>query len=111
MRSEFAVSSIILGLFLACTTAANSSVVRQTTDYARSRHPVHQRYYIRHRTKMEHTKIIGGTALKGASVGGLVAGPPGSAVGAAAGAAVGTTYDLKTRKVKVNAKRRRRHVR
>ena len=50
--------------------------------------------------KIQHAKIIGGTALKGASVGGLVGGPPGSAVGAAAGAAVGTAYDLKTRKVK-----------
>jgi|GraSoiStandDraft_32_1057276.scaffolds.fasta_scaffold189831_3 hypothetical protein len=49
---------------------------------------------------MQHAKIIGGTAKTGASIGGMVAGPPGMAAGAAAGAAAGTAYDLKTRRVK-----------
>jgi hypothetical protein len=91
MRSKLLVSLIIPGSFLVWTPAPTLGAVQH-------------RHYIRHRTKLQHAKIIGGTALKGASVGGLIAGPPGSAVGAAAGAAAGTAYDLKTRKVKVPPK-------
>jgi uncharacterized protein YcfJ len=93
MRIKLPVSSIVLGLSLAWMPAPTVGAVQQPSVR-------HRRYYIRHRTKMQHTKIIGGTALKGASVGGLIGGPPGSAVGAVAGAAAGTAYDLKTRKVK-----------
>src|SRR5579864_7392637 len=96
MRSKLFASFVTLGTFLVWTPAPLSAVLRHSVHHRQ----VHERYYIRHRTKMQHAKIIGGTALKGASVGGLIGGPPGSAVGAAAGAAVGTAYDLKTRKVK-----------
>jgi hypothetical protein len=95
MRRKLLASFTILGSFLLWTPAPTLGAVQP--------HVVHHgpgRYYIRHRTKRQHAKIIGGTALKGASVGGLIGGPPGSAVGAAAGAAAGTAYDLKTRKVK-----------
>jgi len=101
MRSKLLVSFIILDSFLVGTPAPRQGGVQQhSVHYRRVHHNVHDRYYIRHRTKLQHAKIIGGTALKGASVGGLIGGPPGSAVGAAAGAAAGTAYDLKTRKVK-----------
>jgi hypothetical protein len=101
MPSKLLVSSIILSAFLVWIPAPTLGEVQQhIVHHRRVHHHVHDRYYIRHRTKMQHAKIIGGTALKGASVGGLVGGPPGSAAGAAAGAAVGTAYDLKTRKVK-----------
>ena len=101
MRSRLLVSLIILGSSLAWAGALSAV---QPHHHRGHRHG-HNRTYVRHRTKMQHTKIIGGTALRGASVGGLIAGPPGSAVGAAAGAAVGTAYDLKTRKVKAPPKR------
>jgi hypothetical protein len=99
VRSRLLVSLIILGSFLVCMPALGAVVVH-SRHHHRGNRRAHGRTYIRHRTKMQHTKIIGGTALRGASVGGLIGGPPGSAVGAAAGAAVGTAYDLKTRKVK-----------
>jgi hypothetical protein len=105
MRGKLPVGFVILGSFLVSTPTPTLGEVRQHSVHHRRVHRrAHDRYYIRHRTKMQHTKIIGGTALKGASVGGLIAGPPGSAVGAATGAAVGTAYDLKTRKVKVPPK-------
>src|SRR5579864_61495 len=101
MQSKLLVSFIFLGSSLVWTPApALGAVEQNTVHHRRVHHHARDRYYIRHRTKMQHTKIIGGTALKGASVGGLIGGPPGSAVGAAAGAVVGTAYDLKTRKVK-----------
>jgi hypothetical protein len=101
MRSKLLISFIILGSFLVWTPAPTlGAVQRHSVHHRRVHHHVHDRYYIRHRTKMQHAKIIGGTALKGASVGSLIGGPPGSAVGAAAGAAVGTAYDRKTRRVK-----------
>jgi len=98
-------SLIILGLFPIWTPAPLPGAVQQHSAHRRRvyRHG-RDRYYIRHRTKKQHAKIIGGTALRGASVGGLIGGPPGSAVGAAAGAAVGTAYDRKTRKVKIQPK-------
>src|ERR1700738_5053334 len=101
MRSKLLIIFIILVSSLLWTPAPTLGAVQQQTVHHRPvHHNVHDRYYIRHRTKLQHAKIIGGTALKGASVGGLIGGPPGSAVGAAAGAAAGTAYDLKTRKVK-----------
>jgi hypothetical protein len=101
MRSKLLIILIGLVSFLVWTPAPMLGVAQQHNAYHRRvHHDVHHRYYIRHRTKLQHAKIIGGTALKGASVGGLIGGPPGSAVGAATGAAVGTAYDLKTRKVK-----------
>ena len=100
MRSWLLVSLIVLGSSLIWTPAPTLGAVQHNGHHRRGHRHAHDRYYIRHRTKMQHAKIIGGTALKGASVGGLVGGPPGSAAGAAAGAAVGTAYDLKTRKVK-----------
>jgi len=103
MRSKLLISLISLVSFLVWTPAPMLGVVQQhSVHHRRAHHDVHHRYYIQHRTKLQHTKIIGGTALKGASVGGLIGGPPGSAVGAATGAAVGTAYDLKTRKVKAS---------
>jgi uncharacterized protein YcfJ len=103
MRSELLISLICLVSFLVWTPGPMLGVVQQhSVHHRRVHHDVHHRSYIRHRTKLQHAKIIGGTALKGASVGGLIGGPPGSAVGAAAGAAVGTAYDLKTRKVKAS---------
>ena len=104
MRSRLLVSLIILGSALAWAPGLRA-VQPQVGHHHRGHRHGHNRTYVRHRTKMQHTKIIGGTALRGASVGGLIAGPPGSAVGAAAGAAVGTAYDLKTRKVKAPPKR------
>lgn len=104
MRSKVLVSFIILRSFLVWTAAPTLGAVQQpNVHHRRVHHHSHDRYYIRHRTKLQHAKIIGGTALKGASVGGLIGGPPGSAVGAAAGAGVGTAYDLKTRKVKARS--------
>jgi hypothetical protein len=44
-------------------------VQQHGVHHRRVHHDVHHRYYIRHRTKLQHAKIIGGTALKGASVG------------------------------------------
>jgi hypothetical protein len=101
MRSKLLISLICLVSFLVWAPGPMPGVAQQhSAHHRRVHHEVHHRYYIRHRTKLQHAKIIGGTALKGASVGGLIGGPPGSAVGAAAGAAVGTAYDLKTRRVK-----------
>ena len=101
MRSKLLIILIILVSFLVWTPAPMLGAVQQhSVHHRRVHHDGHHGYYIRHRTKLQHAKIIGGTALKGASVGGLIGGPPGSAVGAAAGAAAGTAYDLKTRKVK-----------
>src|SRR5260370_31533961 len=97
MRSKLLVSFTILGSYLAWAPAATLAAVQQHRVRPR---PVNRDATIRHRTKMQHAKIIGGTALKGASVGGMIAGPPGSAVGVAAGAAIGTAYDRKTRKLK-----------
>ena len=103
MRSKLLISLICLVSFLVWAPGPMLGVAQQhSAHHRRVHHDVHHRYYIRHRTKLQHAKIIGGTALKGASVGGLIGGPPGSAVGAAAGAAVGTAYDLKTRKVKAS---------
>ena len=99
VRSRLLAGLMCLGSFL-----MPAAVQRHTVHHGRAHHRVNDRYYIRHRTTMQHAKIIGGTALRGASVGGLIAGPPGSAVGAAAGAAVGTAYDVKTRKVKATRK-------
>ena len=110
MRGQLLINVMILGSVLVWTPAPAFAEVPEHTVQHRSVHrrPVYRRgrnrRYIRHRTKMQHAKIIGGTALRGASVGGLIGGPPGSAVGAAAGAAVGTAYDLKTRKVKASHK-------
>ena len=105
MRSKLPVSIIILAhSWFGRPLRALGAVQQHSVHHRRVRHRAHGRYYIRHRTKMQHAKIIGGTALRGASVGGLIGGPPGSAVGAAAGAAVGTAYDVKTRKVKVARK-------
>jgi uncharacterized protein YcfJ len=99
MRRKLLVSFIILRSCQVWAAAPTLGAVQQHSVHHRRVHH-HDRTYIRHRTKLQHAKIIGGTALKGASVGGLIGGPPGSAVGAAAGATVGTAYDLKTRKVK-----------
>ena len=104
MRSILLIIFIVLVSFLVWTPAPIMGAVQHSVHHRRVHRDVHHRYYIRHRTKLQHAKIIGGTALKGASVGGLIGGPPGSAVGAAAGAAVGTTYDLKTRKVEIPRK-------
>jgi len=105
MRSILLIIFIVLVSFLVWTPAPMLGAVQQhRVHHRRVHHDGHHGYYIRHRTKLQHAKIIGGTALKGASVGGLIGGPPGSAVGAAAGAAVGTTYDLKTRKVEIPRK-------
>ena len=101
MRSKLLIILIIPVSFLVWMPAPMLGAVQQhSVHHRRVHHYDHHRYHIRHRTKLQHAKIIGGTALKGASVGGLTGGPPGSAVGAAAGAAAGTAYDLKTRKVK-----------
>jgi len=97
MRSKLLIILTILVSFLVWTPAPMRGAVQQPSVHHRR---VHHNVHIRHRTKLQHAKIIGGTAMKGASVGGLIGGPPGSAVGAAAGAGVGTAYDLKTRKVK-----------
>jgi hypothetical protein len=102
MRSKLLIGFILLGSFQLWPANAAPDAVHP--HHSRVRHHGHDRYYIGHRTKMQHAKIVGGTALKGASVGGLIGGPPGSAVGAAAGAVVGTAYDRKTRKVKIPQK-------
>jgi len=92
------VLAVMLFLFVPRAFAVTRrAVYSKHSDRYRRMHVEHRQYYIRHHTKWQRAKIIGGTAKTGMSLGGLVAGPPGMAVGAAAG----TAYDLKTRKVKV----------
>jgi uncharacterized protein YcfJ len=100
MRSKLFTIVVFLICFLAWTPASMLCSPQQTSAHPQRKHHIRRRSYVRHRTKLQHLKIIGGTAKTGASIGGLVGGPPGMAVGAAAGAAAGTAYDLKTRKVK-----------
>src|SRR5437870_13658029 len=97
---------VFLFSFLAWTpTPALGAAVRYRVHHRPVHYQIHHRYYIRHRSKLQHAKIIGGSAKTGASIGGLVGGPPGMAVGAVAGAGVGTAYDLKTRKVRTRRER------
>jgi uncharacterized protein YcfJ len=58
--------------------------------------PTPERKRVRRRSKKKSAVIIGGSALGGAAVGGLVGGKKGALIGAGAGAGAGYIYDRKT---------------
>ena len=71
--------------------SANSpQIVRVAAKKKVKTHPV--------RSKKKSAAIVGGSALGGAAIGGLVGGKKGAAIGALAGAGGGYVYDRKSQK-------------
>ena len=60
--------------------------------------PAPQQRRVRRRSKKKSAAIIGGSALGGAAVGGLVGKKKGAVIGGLAGAGAGYVYDRKTQK-------------
>ncbi len=59
--------------------------------------PVRTRYVQQTRSGMHSAEIIGGSAVGGALIGGLVGGKKGAIIGGLVGGGAGTVYDRKTR--------------